>query len=66
MYHVYAHDCCSPSENYREMAGFCGPHHRRFISKTEIKEMLTKYKEQLLKEIEGVDERINELSKKEA
>jgi hypothetical protein len=32
----------------------------------EIKEMLTKYKEQLQKEIEGVDERISELSKKEA
>jgi hypothetical protein len=66
MYHVLSHDCCSTPENAREMFGFCSPHHRRFISKSEIKEMLAKYKEQLLKEIEGVDERINELSKKEA
>jgi hypothetical protein len=41
-------------------------HQRRFFPRSEIKEMLTKYKEQLQKEIEGVDERISELSKKEA
>ena len=65
MYHVATPNCCSTEEACSEASGFCMPHHRRFISKAELKEMLEKYKEQLQKEIEGVNERISKLSKKE-
>jgi hypothetical protein len=63
--HIATPNCCSTEENCSEVSGCCLPHHRRFISKAELKEMLEKYKEQLRKEIEGVDERISKLSKKE-
>jgi hypothetical protein len=66
MYHIVTPNCCSASEGKTDISGCCTPHFRHFPSSAELKEMLTKYKEQLQKEIEGVDERINELSKKEA
>lgn len=62
MFYNFSHDCCSSAEN---ASGYCMPQYRRFISKAELKEMLEKYKEQLQKEIEGVDEKISKLSKKE-
>jgi len=66
MYHNLNPNCCPSSENKSEASGCCTPHFRHFISKTEIKEMLEKYREQLQKELAGVDERISELSRKEA
>jgi predicted ribosome-associated RNA-binding protein Tma20 len=44
----------------------CVPHGRHFVSKKERKEMLEKYKEQLEKELTGVSEKIEELSKKDS
>ena len=41
----------------------CGPHHRSFMTSGEKQKMLEEYKEQLKKELEGVKERIDELSK---
>jgi hypothetical protein len=50
-----ASDCCC-----------CEPGHlsRRFVSSKDEAEMLEQYKEQLEKEIAGVDERIGDLKKK--
>ena len=42
----------------------CNPSFRQFISKKEKKEYLEKYRDQLKKEIEGVEESIKELEKK--
>ena len=42
----------------------CKPSFRQFISKKEKKEYLEKYRDQLKKEIEGVEESIKELEKK--
>ena len=51
------------SDEKSEMGSCCVPHGRHFVSRKEKKEMLEKYKEQLEKELEGVNERITELSK---
>ncbi len=40
----------------------CGPFFRRFITEKEKKERLEEYKEQLKKELEGVEERIQEIT----
>lgn len=45
-------DCCC-----------CGPQFRRFMTSKEQQEMLEEYKEQLDKELTGVKERIDELTK---
>lgn len=45
-------DCC------------CIPEFRHFISKKEKKEMLKEYRDQLKKEIEGLEETIQELESK--
>ena len=39
----------------------CGPSFRRFFSSKEEQECLETYKDQLKKELAGVEERINEL-----
>ncbi len=47
--------CCHGAES-----GF----NRRFVSKSEIKEKLERYKEELNKELTAVDEQIKQLSSK--
>jgi len=42
----------------------CGPFFRRFITAKEEEERLGEYKEQLKKELEGLEERIQELKRK--
>jgi hypothetical protein len=42
----------------------CGPSFRRFFSSKEEQECLETYKDQLKKELAGVEERINELKHK--
>ncbi len=42
----------------------CGPFFRRFISAEEEKERLEEYKDQLKKELAGVEDRIQELTAK--
>lgn len=66
MYHNLNPHCCSSAEISSEASCHCSPQARHFLSKKEVKEMLEKYREQLQKELAGVDERISELSKKEA
>lgn len=46
-------DCCG-----------CGTFFRRFLSKEEEKERLEEYRDQLKKEIKGVEECIQELKRK--
>lgn len=41
----------------------CGPFFRRFITAKEKEERLGEYKEQLKKELEGLEERIQELKR---
>ena len=59
--------CCAPRGTGRT-AGICtcgcGGFPRRFISASEEKKMLESYKEQLQKEIAGVEERITALQGK--
>jgi hypothetical protein len=59
--------CCEPKPGKISgtSACCCEPHgaFRRFVSSKEEAERLEKYKEQLEKEITGVEERINELKK---
>ncbi len=42
----------------------CGPITRRFMSEREKQERLEKYKEELKNEIDGIEERIQELKRK--
>lgn len=42
----------------------CGTFFRRFISAKEEEERLEEYRDQLKKELEGVEERIQELKRK--
>jgi hypothetical protein len=42
----------------------CGPSFRHFKTAKEQREMLEEYREELEKELEGVKERIQELTKK--
>ena len=42
-----------------------GPYFRHFMSSKEVQEHLESYKEHLEKELAGVEERIEELSKKQ-
>ncbi len=42
----------------------CGPFFRRFITAKEKEERLEEYKDQLKKELEGLEERIQELKRK--
>ncbi len=62
--------CCEPETGRQPQHGLCdctqgccSPHgfSRRFVSSKETQECLKHYKEQLEKEIAGVDERIQEL-----
>lgn len=41
----------------------CGPSFRRFLSSEEERERLENYRDQLKKELSGVEERISELGK---
>ena len=57
--------CCEP--NVSKASGCCcEPGHivRRFVSSKEEAERLEQYKEQIEKEIAGIDERIDDLKKK--
>lgn len=45
------------------MCGYSGSDYRNFLTREEKVEMLKEYKEDLEKEIEGISERIRELSK---
>ena len=62
--------CCDPKEEKTVKAvidcstGCCGPSFRRFSTKEEQIECLEKYKEQLEKELQGVNERIKECTGK--
>jgi hypothetical protein len=42
----------------------CGPSHRRFFSSEEEKECLKNYREQLKRELAGVEEHIKEVRQK--
>lgn len=42
----------------------CGPRFRHFMTSEEKQKMLKEYREQLEKELTGVKERIDELTKK--
>lgn len=42
----------------------CGPFFRRFLTEQEEAERLEEYKEQLKKELEGLEERIQEFQQK--
>jgi len=61
---------CQPKERQRT-AGVrgcncgcgCGPFPRRFITAKEKEERLEEYREQLKKELEGLEEHIQELNK---
>lgn len=57
---------CQPRGHQRSH-GFCGcgcgSFPRRFVSGKEERERLERYKDQLKKELEGVDERLEELKK---
>jgi len=59
--------CCEPkvARISRASGCCCGPGHmtRRFVSSKEEAEKLEQYREQLEKEIAGIDERINDLKK---
>ena len=61
---------CQPSEKQRtvEAGGCncgcgCGPFFRRFMTKKEKEERLEEYREQLKKELEGLEEHIQEQGK---
>ena len=60
--------CCQPTGLQRSIAAWgggwgcgCWPVPRRFISEKEEQEMLQKYRDQLKMELDGVEERIQEL-----
>ena len=42
----------------------CGPSGRRFLSSKEVVERLENYKDQITKELAGIEERLNELRDK--
>jgi hypothetical protein len=42
----------------------CGPGHRHFFSKQERRECLESYRDQLKKELAGLEERIREIEEK--
>ena len=56
---------CHPSRHHamHSLCG-CGPHFRRFMTGEEERKMLEEYREELEKELTGVQERIQELKKK--
>jgi hypothetical protein len=56
----HAHDCCDTDLS---TCG-CGTFTRRFITIKEEQSWLEEYKDQLQKELAGVDERIQEMKKK--
>jgi hypothetical protein len=61
--------CCEPKAARNSSVSDCcccepGPVIRRFVSSKEEAERLEQYKEQLEKEIAGIDERIDDLKKK--
>lgn len=61
--------CCEPTNSRRIGRGRCEPYaccwysprHRYFLSKEEEIEMLEKYKEELEKEIRGVEQKLQEM-----
>ena len=62
-------DCCSPKhppvdECKTSCCSCCEPGFRKFITNAEKLEKLEKYKEQLEKELAGVEEHISALSAK--
>ena len=61
--------CCEPKVVRISKASDCccrepGHMRRRFVSSKEEADMLEDYKDQLEKEIAGIDERIDDLTKK--
>lgn len=55
---------CQPKEHHRTSdCCCCGPQFRRFMTSKEQQGMLEEYREQLEKELTGVKERIDELTK---
>jgi hypothetical protein len=55
-------DDCMPS--HMRSVGYCGCRFRRFLSPQEEIERLEGYRDQLQREIAGVEHRINELKRK--
>jgi len=55
---------CIPLHSMRRI-DYCGCRFRQFLSPEEEVELLEGYRDQLRKEIVGVEKRINELKKKE-
>lgn len=63
---------CQPGSSQRSFGAWgcncgcseCGPFFRRFISANEERERLEEYRDQLKKELAGVEERIQELKGK--
>ncbi len=56
--------CCSPKKNHKTETGFgncCCGFTRRFITKKEKLQRLEDYKEQLSKELAGVNEHLQEM-----
>lgn len=54
---------CLPMPHIRSV-GYCGCRFRQFLSVKEEVELLEGYRDQLQKEIAGVEERLKELKKK--
>ena len=65
--HHGAHGCCSGGKGHHghhkaHGSGTCCGMQRRFITKAEQREALENYRDQLKKELTGVEERLQELS----
>jgi hypothetical protein len=55
---------CQPTVKQKMVESCCCGSFRSFISKKEEEERLEEYKDQLKKELEGVEERLDELKHK--
>lgn len=57
------HGCCSSeASTHKVVSGCCCGPSRRFITKEERRETLEKYKDQLKKELTGVEEHLQDLA----
>ncbi len=53
--------CCGDGHGHKAVASHCCGPSRRFITKEERREKLEKYKDQLKKELTGLEEHLQEL-----
>ena len=53
--------CCGEESGHKAVASHCCGPSRRFATKEERRERLEKYKDQLKKELTGVEEHLQEL-----